>query len=64
VSITALTRLMIADIQHEHVPTPGILIVAGGILLLAIASLVIRFGSARYPSAHPSAVERNPESAG
>jgi phosphate starvation-inducible membrane PsiE len=63
VSITALTRLLIADIQHEHVPTPGILIVAGGILLLAIAALVIRFGSAKFPSARPSALDHH-ESAG
>ena len=57
VSITALTRLLIADIQHEHVPTPGILIVAGGILLLAIAALVIRFGSAKFPSVRAPAAD-------
>ena len=50
VSMTALTRLLIADIQHDHTPTVGILIVSGGILLLAIATLVIRYGSARFPS--------------
>jgi len=64
VSITALTRLLIADIQHEHVPGTGILIVAGGILLLAIASLVIRFASSRFPSARPSALDPDAESAG
>ncbi len=62
VSITALTRLLIADIQHEHVPSMGILIVAGGILLLAIASLVIRFASARFPSPRPSAFESQADS--
>ena len=50
VSITALTRMLIADIQHEHTPTPGILIISGGILILAIATLVIRYGSARFPA--------------
>jgi len=50
VSITALTRLLIANIQHDHTPTYGILIVSGGILLLAIATLVIRYGTARFPS--------------
>ena len=50
VSITALTRLLIANIQHDHTPNNGILIVSGGILLLAIATLVIRYGSARFPS--------------
>src|SRR5579862_5046828 len=64
VSITALTRLLIANIQHEHVPGTGILIVAGGILLLAIASLVIRFASSRFPSARPSALDPDAESAG
>ena len=34
VSITALTRMLIANIQHDHTPTNGILIVSGGILLL------------------------------
>ncbi len=50
VSITALTRMLIASIQHDHTPTLGILLVSGGILILAIAALVIRFGSHRYPS--------------
>src|SRR6185295_18108310 len=35
VAITALTRMLIADIQHNHTPTPGILMISGGILLLA-----------------------------
>jgi protein PsiE len=63
VSITALTRLLIADIQHEHVPTNGILLVAGGILLLSIAALVIRFGSARYPSVRAPAIQSHEEEA-
>jgi len=50
VSITALTRLLIANIQHDHTPNNGILIVSGGILLLAVATLVIRYGSHKYPS--------------
>jgi phosphate starvation-inducible membrane PsiE len=50
VSITALTRMLIANIQHDHTPTVGILLVSGGILVLAIAALVIRFGSSKYPS--------------
>lgn len=50
VAITALTRLLIADIQHSHKPTWGILMVCGGIVLLAIATLIVRFGSYRYPS--------------
>src|SRR5215475_4072321 len=50
VSMTALTRLLIADIQHDHTPTVGILISSGGILILALATLVIRYGSARFPA--------------
>ena len=51
VAITALTRMLIADIQHNHTPNMGILLISGGILLLAFATLVIRYGSAKYPSA-------------
>ena len=51
VAITALTRMLIADIQHNHIPNMGILLISGGILLLAFATLVIRYGSAKYPSA-------------
>lgn len=50
VAITALTRLLIADIQHEHKPTIGIVITCGGILILTLATLVVRYGASRYPS--------------
>jgi phosphate starvation-inducible membrane PsiE len=51
VAITALTRLLIGDIQAHHRPDWGIVMVAGAILLLALANLVVRYGSARFPSA-------------
>jgi phosphate starvation-inducible membrane PsiE len=51
VAMTALTRLLIMDVQTQHAPEMGIVVVAGAILLLALATLVIRFGSARFPSA-------------
>jgi protein PsiE len=54
VSITALTRMLIANIQHDHTPDIGILLISGGILVLAMAALVIRYGSHRYPSAGPA----------
>lgn len=54
VAITALTRLLIGDIQANHKLDWGIVMVSGAILLLALANLVVRYGSARYPSA-PSA---------
>jgi len=50
VAITALTRMLIADIQVTHRPDQGILLIAGGILLLALATLVVRYGSAKFPS--------------
>jgi len=50
VAMTALTRMLLADIQAHHRPDMGIVLVSGGILLLAIATLVIRYGSARFPS--------------
>jgi len=51
VAMTALTRMLLADIQAHHRPDVGILMIAGGILLLALATLVIRYGSSRFPSA-------------
>src|SRR4051795_4555429 len=49
VAITALTRMMIADVQEHHLrPDMGILLIAGGILLLALAILVIRYASNRF----------------
>jgi protein PsiE len=50
VAITALTRLLIGDIQAHHRPDWGILMVTGAILVLALANLVTRYGSAKYPS--------------
>ena len=50
VAITALTRLLIGDIQAHHRPDWGIVMVAGAILLLALANLVVRYGSSKYPS--------------
>jgi phosphate starvation-inducible membrane PsiE len=50
VAMTALTRMLLADIQAHHRPDIGILMISGGILLLALATLVIRYGSARFPS--------------
>jgi phosphate starvation-inducible membrane PsiE len=50
VAITALTRMLIGDIQADHEPDEGILYISGAILLLAIANLVIRVGSSKFPS--------------
>lgn len=48
VSITALTRLLISDISHNHIPNWGIIKVCGAILLLAIAVLIVRIASSRF----------------
>ncbi len=50
VAITALTRMLIADIQVNHQPGQSILFASGAILLLTLSTLVIRYGSSRYPS--------------
>ena len=51
VAITALVRLLIGDIQAHHRLDWGIVMVSGAILLLALANLVVRYGSSRFPSA-------------
>jgi len=48
--MTALTRMMISDIQAHHNPEVKILYIPGAILVLALATLVIRYGSAKFPS--------------
>ena len=50
VGITALTRLLVGDIATHHTLDWGIVMVSGAILLLALANLVVRYGSHRYPS--------------
>jgi phosphate starvation-inducible membrane PsiE len=49
VAITALTRMLIGDLQVHHEPNLEILYVAGAILLLALANLVIRYSSKNFP---------------
>src|SRR5574341_422701 len=55
VAITALVRLLIGDIQAHHQLGWGIVMVSGAIQLLALANLVVRYGSARFPSAPTAA---------
>jgi phosphate starvation-inducible membrane PsiE len=50
VGITALTRLLVGDIAAHHRLDWGIVVVPAAILLLALANLVVRYGSHRYPS--------------
>ena len=50
VAITALTRLLIMEVQHHQKPDLGVIYVTGAILILALSTLVIRYGSHRFPS--------------
>jgi len=50
VAITALTRLLIMEVQHHQKPDLSVIYVTGAILILALATLVIRFASNRFPS--------------
>ena len=50
IAITALTRLLISDIQHNHKADLGQMMITGSILILAIAILVVRYASWTYPS--------------
>jgi phosphate starvation-inducible membrane PsiE len=51
VGITALTRLLVGDIAAHHRLDWGLVVVPTAILLLAVANLIVRYGSARFPSA-------------
>jgi phosphate starvation-inducible membrane PsiE len=51
VAITALTRLMVDVAGVEHKPDLSILFIAGAILILAAAALVLRYASFRFPAA-------------
>jgi phosphate starvation-inducible membrane PsiE len=53
VGITALTRLLVGDIAAHHKLDWGIVAVPTAILLLALANLVVRYGSTRFPSVNP-----------
>ena len=50
IAITALTRLLIADIQHTHKASMDLVIITGSILVLAFAILVVRYASWTFPS--------------
>ena len=49
-AITALTRLLISDIQHTHKASMDQVIITGSILILAFAILIVRYASWNYPS--------------
>src|ERR1700737_3835849 len=55
IAITALGRVLIEIVGAEHRTGTDLLVVAGEILLLSFAVLVLRFGSHRFPSDIPAA---------
>lgn len=50
IAITALTRLLISDIQHDHKADMDLVIITGSILILAFAILIVRYASWTFPS--------------
>ncbi len=50
VAITALTRHLVGFVNAHHKPEMDILMIAGGILVLALSVLTLRYGSSRFPS--------------
>lgn len=50
IGVTALIRLLISDVSHHNAPDMGIIYVCGGVLLLAVSILVVRYSSSKYPS--------------
>src|SRR3981189_815895 len=55
IAMTALARVLIEIVGAEHRTGLDLLVVAGAILILSFAVLVLRFGSNRYPSDSPAA---------
>ncbi len=53
VAITALVRMLLDDVQESHDPSTDLIYMSGAILLLALANLVVRYSSARFPSPAP-----------
>ncbi|HEY4646384.1 MAG TPA: phosphate-starvation-inducible PsiE family protein [Steroidobacteraceae bacterium] len=54
VAMTALTRMLISDVQTHHRPDQSVILISGAILLLALATLVVRYASSKYPSGQAS----------
>ena len=58
VAMTALTRLMIADIQHNHTPDDGIIPGLGGVAAAGAGDPGGALRSARFPSAKSDGAAR------
>lgn len=53
IGITALTRHLIGWVNHEPKPDMGVIILSGGILILSLSVLIIRYASHSFPSPSP-----------
>ncbi|MEJ2900516.1 phosphate-starvation-inducible PsiE family protein [Acinetobacter sp. NS-4] len=60
IAITALTRLLISDIQHDHKADMDLIIITGSILILAFAILIVRYASWTFPSVIRDKHSENP----
>jgi protein PsiE len=54
IAITALARVLIEIVSAEHRTGTDLLIVAGAILVLSFAELVLRYASYKFPSDTPT----------
>jgi phosphate starvation-inducible membrane PsiE len=50
IGITAVTRHLIAVVNAHNLAQLDLLVIAGVILMLSIASLIVRYGSYRFPA--------------
>ena len=50
IAITALARVLIELVSAEHKTGTDLIVVAGAILVVAVAVLILRFASYRFPS--------------
>ncbi|MBS7663737.1 phosphate-starvation-inducible PsiE family protein [Pseudomonas lalucatii] len=50
IAITALTRYLIGDVSHHKAPDIGLLYMCGGIFVLSLSVLAVRFASYKFPS--------------
>lgn len=57
IAITALTRYLIGDVSHHNKPDIGLVYICGGILILSLSVLVVRYASYKYPSSRPLDVD-------
>jgi len=54
IAITALARVLIEIVSADHRAGTDLLIVAGAILVLSFAELVLRYASYKFPSDRPA----------